>query len=131
MCVGLVSAGELTASRLTSSCREGRSSERPSLFVDPPCLAQNLVDGDSARLSACRALVELEALKVCDLDVVSPLTDSQEKLEFASGLHRTYVSSVERGERNPGFEAIARWLASLKVSWREFGEALDGQVKRS
>lgn len=56
---------------------------------------------------------------------------SQEKLEFASGLHRTYVSSVERGERNPGFGAIARWLAALKVSWREFGEALDRQVKRS
>lgn len=56
---------------------------------------------------------------------------SQEKLEFASGLHRTYVSSIERGERNPGFDAIGRWLAALKVSWREFGEALDRQVKRS
>lgn len=55
---------------------------------------------------------------------------SQEKLEFASGLHRTYVSSVERGERNPGFEAIARWLAALKVSWGEFGDALDRQIKR-
>lgn len=56
---------------------------------------------------------------------------SQEKLEFVSGLHRTYVSSVERGERNPGFEAIARWLAAVNVSWSDFGEALDRQVRRS
>jgi transcriptional regulator with XRE-family HTH domain len=55
---------------------------------------------------------------------------SQERLEHASRLHRTYVSSVERGERNPSFEAIARWLAAVKVSWREFGEALDRQAKR-
>ena len=55
---------------------------------------------------------------------------SQEKLEFASGLHRTYVSSVERGERNPGFEAIGRWLTAVGASWREFGEALDRRVSR-
>lgn len=47
-----------------------------------------------------------------------------------SGLHRTYVSSAERGERNVSFEAIARWLAAVGASWREFGEALDRQVKR-
>ena len=63
MCVGLVSAGELTASRLTSFCREGRSSVRPSLFVDPPCLARKvwllrLPSAEASRLpAAVRAYV--------------------------------------------------------------------------
>lgn len=55
---------------------------------------------------------------------------SQERLEHASGLHRTYVSSAERGERNVSFEALARWLAAAGASWREFGEALDRQLRR-
>jgi transcriptional regulator with XRE-family HTH domain len=56
---------------------------------------------------------------------------TQERLEHISGLHRTYVSSAERGERNVSFEAIARWLAAVDATWREFGEAIDRQGKRS
>jgi transcriptional regulator with XRE-family HTH domain len=56
---------------------------------------------------------------------------TQERLEHASGLHRTYVSSAERGERNVSFEALSRWLGALGVSWREFGEALDSRTRRS
>lgn len=55
---------------------------------------------------------------------------TQERLEQDSGLHRTYVSSAERGERNVSFEAIVRWLAAVGASWREFGEALDRRVSR-
>ena len=50
---------------------------------------------------------------------------SQEELGFAADLHRNYVGGVERGERNPSFESLARWLAAIKVTWREFGEAID------
>lgn len=56
---------------------------------------------------------------------------SQERLEHVSGLHRTYVSSTERGERNISFEALARWLVAVGSSWREFGEALDRHARRS
>jgi transcriptional regulator with XRE-family HTH domain len=56
---------------------------------------------------------------------------TQERVEHASGLHRTYVSSAERGERNVSFEALGRWLAAVGASWREFGDALDRQVKRT
>jgi transcriptional regulator with XRE-family HTH domain len=50
---------------------------------------------------------------------------SQEGLGFRAGLHRNYVGGVERGERNPSFDSIAQWLAALRVSWAEFGRALD------
>ena len=55
---------------------------------------------------------------------------SQETLGFEADLHRNYIGGVERGERNPSFESISRWLSALNVSWREFGEALDRRSRR-
>lgn len=40
---------------------------------------------------------------------------SQEDLSFRSGLHRTYVGAVERGDRNPCIRNVARLAKGLEL----------------
>jgi transcriptional regulator with XRE-family HTH domain len=45
---------------------------------------------------------------------------SQEELAFRSGLHRTYVSSAERGERNVSLVNIERLARALEIDVCDF-----------
>lgn len=46
----------------------------------------------------------------------SQLGISQEELAYRAGLHRTYVSDLERGARNPSIESIEKLARALQVS---------------
>lgn len=41
---------------------------------------------------------------------------SQEELSFRAGLHRTYISDIERGSRNTSLENIAKLAKALEIS---------------
>ena len=41
---------------------------------------------------------------------------SQEELAFKAGVHRTYLGSIERGERNPSLKNIAAIAKALNIT---------------
>lgn len=50
---------------------------------------------------------------------------SQESLAFDADLHRTYVSGVERGVRNPTIQIVAKLATALGVEPHKLLENLD------
>ena len=54
---------------------------------------------------------------------------SQEELAFECGLHRTYVSGVERGVRNPTVVVLEKIAKALKVATSLLLEERSGSKK--
>jgi transcriptional regulator with XRE-family HTH domain len=54
---------------------------------------------------------------------------SQEQLSFKANLHRTYVGSVERGERNISVINIIALCKALKVKPSDLFKSLDDLIK--
>ena len=52
---------------------------------------------------------------------------SQEELAFESGLHRTYISDLERAARNPSIAIIDRLAKCFKV---QPGKLLDADIRQ-
>lgn len=50
---------------------------------------------------------------------------SQEALADASGLHRTYISLLERGQRNPSLEVISALARGLDTTMASLVGAVD------
>jgi transcriptional regulator with XRE-family HTH domain len=55
---------------------------------------------------------------------------SQEQLGHESGLHRTYIGGIERGERNPSLQNILRIAEALDVSPSELMAAAERNWRR-
>lgn len=55
---------------------------------------------------------------------------SQEDLSDTAELHRTYIGSIERGERNITLKNVDRILTSLNKNWVEFGRAFENELDR-
>ncbi len=53
---------------------------------------------------------------------------SQEELAHLCDLHRTYIGSIERGERNISLQNITVISKALKCSSSELLKCLDGDV---
>ena len=51
---------------------------------------------------------------------------SQEELAHRSGLHRTYVTDVERGARNPSLNSIKKLSDALRVSLSDLFSLVEG-----
>ena len=47
---------------------------------------------------------------------------SQEQLSFEADVHRSYVSDIERGVRNPTIQIVHQFATALKVT---MGDLLD------
>ncbi len=45
---------------------------------------------------------------------------SQEELSFRSGVHRTYIASLEVGKRNVSISTLEKIVVALNVSLSEF-----------
>ena len=56
---------------------------------------------------------------------------SQEALADKAGLHRTYVSSVERGERNVSLSTVERLAAALEISMADLMPTSEGSRQPS
>ncbi len=50
---------------------------------------------------------------------------SQELLAELAGLHRTYIGSIERGERNVSLKNIIKICSALKIKPSDLMKALD------
>ena len=53
---------------------------------------------------------------------------SQEELAYRADIHRTYISGLERGTRNPTVTVVERLVKALGCTWSDL---LDRTNKRS
>lgn len=53
---------------------------------------------------------------------------SQEAFAYKIGIHRTYFSAIERGERNPSLRSLVRIAIALSVSLSSLFEEAEAKI---
>jgi transcriptional regulator with XRE-family HTH domain len=56
---------------------------------------------------------------------------TQEELAFRSGLHRTFISMIERGAKSPTFDSMERIAQALGVKLSELIARAEGSTSES
>ena len=70
-----------------------------------------------SNISLVMAIVDLKTLLGTAIKTQrAALGISQEELAHRAGLHRTYVSDLERGARNPSLDSIEKLAQALQLS---------------
>ena len=59
------------------------------------------------------------------------LQKSQEALAFEAGIHRTYVSMIERGKKSPTLAVIVRLANALNVKPSELLQRMEGELEQA
>jgi ribosome-binding protein aMBF1 (putative translation factor) len=54
---------------------------------------------------------------------------SQDELAWRAELHRTYISDIERGARNPSLQSIDKLAKALKMSCSRLFQPLDDSIE--
>ena len=54
---------------------------------------------------------------------------SQEELGFESGYHRTYISLLKRGQKNPSLKTIFQLAKALKIRPSEIIQRIENQME--
>lgn len=56
---------------------------------------------------------------------------SQEALAAVAGLHRTYITDIERGARNPSLQSIEKLCKALGISFSSLFQMVDETTAES
>jgi len=59
------------------------------------------------------------------------LQKSQEALAFEAGIHRTYVSMIERGKKSPTLAVIVRLANALNVKPSELLQRVEVEIEQA
>ena len=79
-------------------------------------------------MSKSESLVRL-GQRIRELRTVNNIT--QEQLGFASGLDRTYISGLERGNRNPSYIGLKKLASGFGISLSAMLEGVDEESNHS
>jgi transcriptional regulator with XRE-family HTH domain len=85
--------------------------------------------GKGAGAMSARKTPSQIALGLAVKEVRARVGKTQEQVANAIGMHATYISDIERGARNPSWDAIARLAKGMGVGVADIAAEFDRRSK--